>query len=74
MRPEELRPRQAGSAVAPEALDDLAGDGAGKTSVIGRRNRKVDGAGKVTGATVYTDDMALPGMLHGKILRSPHPH
>ena len=74
MRPEELRPRQAESAVAPEALDDLAGDGAGQTSVIGRRNRKVDGAGKVTGATVYTDDMSLPGMLHGKILRSPHPH
>jgi 4-hydroxybenzoyl-CoA reductase subunit alpha len=74
MRPEELRPRQAESAVAPEALDQLASEGAGATSVIGRRNRKIDGYGKVTGATVYTDDMALPGMLHGKILRSPHPH
>ncbi|MHB1170101.1 MAG: xanthine dehydrogenase family protein molybdopterin-binding subunit [Longimicrobiales bacterium] len=42
--------------------------------VIGARMRKVDGAGKVTGATVYTDDIVLPGMLHAKILRSPHPH
>src|SRR5690606_28003643 len=48
--------------------------GAAATTVIGRRHRKVDGYGKVTGATVYTDDLALPGMLHGKILRSPHPH
>jgi 4-hydroxybenzoyl-CoA reductase alpha subunit len=72
MRPEELRARQSASALAPESLDELVD--AGATSVIGRRNRKVDGAGKVTGATVYTDDMTLPGMLHGKILRSPHPH
>jgi 4-hydroxybenzoyl-CoA reductase subunit alpha len=68
VRPEELRGRQAASAVPPEELDGDA------TAVIGRRNRKVDGYGKVTGATVYTDDMVLPGMLHGKILRSPHPH
>jgi 4-hydroxybenzoyl-CoA reductase alpha subunit len=26
------------------------------------------------GATRYTDDIKLPGMLHGKILRCPHPH
>ncbi len=36
--------------------------------------RKVNSVGKVTGAAIYTDDIALPGMLHGKILRSPHPH
>ena len=29
---------------------------------------------KATGATVYTDDIAVPNMLHGRILRSPHPH
>ena len=42
--------------------------------VIGKRMRKVDGAGKATGEALYTDDLALPGMLHGKTLRSPHPH
>ncbi len=26
------------------------------------------------GATRYTDDIKLPGMLHGRILRCPHPH
>jgi 4-hydroxybenzoyl-CoA reductase subunit alpha len=74
MRPEELRPRQEQSAATPEQLGDIAAAGAGAKHVIGSRNRKVDGYGKLTGATVYTDDMALPGMLHGKILRSPHPH
>ncbi|MCH7991398.1 MAG: molybdopterin-dependent oxidoreductase [Gemmatimonadetes bacterium] len=29
---------------------------------------------KSTGRAIYTDDIALPGMLHAKILRSPHPH
>lgn len=42
--------------------------------VVGKRSRKVDAAGKATGEAQYTDDLALPGMLHGKTLRSPHPH
>jgi len=46
----------------------------GRFEVVGKRQRKVDGAGKATGETVYTDDVFLPGMLHGKTLRSPHPH
>src|SRR5262245_64264663 len=35
---------------------------------------RVDGTGKVTGVTRYADDLFLPHMLHGKLLRSPHPH
>ena len=42
--------------------------------VIGKRLRKVDAAAKATGEAVYTDDIALPGMLHGKTLRSPYAH
>ncbi len=42
--------------------------------VIGTRQRKTDGLAKSTGRARYTDDITLPGMLHGKILRSPHPH
>ncbi|MBI4466954.1 MAG: 4-hydroxybenzoyl-CoA reductase subunit alpha [Acidobacteria bacterium] len=34
----------------------------------------VDGPDKVTGRGLYTDDLALPGMLVGKILHSPHAH
>jgi 4-hydroxybenzoyl-CoA reductase alpha subunit len=41
---------------------------------IGKATPKVDGLAKATGAAVYTDDLTLPGMLHGKTLRSPHPH
>ena len=42
--------------------------------LIGKPQRKVDGLAKATGKAAYTDDISLPGMLHGKILRSPHPH
>lgn len=43
-------------------------------NVLGRRMRKTDGLEKSTGRARYTDDMTLPGMLHAKIVRSPHPH
>jgi len=42
--------------------------------VIGARARKPDAIDKATGATAYADDLTAPGMLHGRILRSPHPH
>jgi CO/xanthine dehydrogenase Mo-binding subunit len=42
--------------------------------VIGTRPIRHDGADKVTGRAKYGADYALPGMLHGKILRSPHSH
>jgi 4-hydroxybenzoyl-CoA reductase alpha subunit len=46
----------------------------GEFHVIGKRNRKVEGLAKVTGRAIYADDIALPRMLHGKLLRSPHAH
>src|SRR5665811_530294 len=42
--------------------------------LIGFPMRKIEGLAKSTGRAIYTDDIQLPGMLHGKILRSPHPH
>ena len=41
---------------------------------LGQRHRKVDAATKMTGIEKYADDIALPRMLHCKILRSPHAH
>lgn len=41
---------------------------------IGRSHRKVDAMDRMRGITRYTDDLKLPGMLHAKILRSPHAH
>ena len=41
---------------------------------IGQRIPRKDGPEKVTGRAKYTGDIRLPGMLAGRILRSPHPH
>jgi len=43
-------------------------------SVIGKRIERVDGSGKVTGQTLYIDDLKMAGMLYGKVLRSDFPH
>jgi CO/xanthine dehydrogenase Mo-binding subunit len=45
-----------------------------KHAVLGKRVIRPDAAAKVTGEAVYAEDVYLPGMLYGAILRSPHPH
>lgn len=42
--------------------------------VVGTRPVRPDGVPKVTGLARYGADYTLPGMLWGKILRSPHAH
>ena len=46
----------------------------GPYKVIGTRPVRHDGVDKVTGRALYGADIQLPGLLHGKILRSPHAH
>ncbi len=41
---------------------------------VGRRLPMVDGKEKVSGVGENIADITLPGMLHGRMLRSPHPH
>jgi CO/xanthine dehydrogenase Mo-binding subunit len=41
---------------------------------IGARTIRPDGADKVTGRAQYSADYTMPGMIWGKILRSPHAH
>ncbi|HEY2989853.1 MAG TPA: xanthine dehydrogenase family protein molybdopterin-binding subunit [Candidatus Binatia bacterium] len=41
---------------------------------IGKTFRRLDYETKVTGRAQYLADMSVPGMCHGKILRSPYPH
>lgn len=36
--------------------------------------RRADARDKVLGTALYAADLTMPGMLHGAILRSPHPH
>jgi 4-hydroxybenzoyl-CoA reductase subunit alpha len=43
-------------------------------SVVGQPLPKIDAWGKVTGDTRYADDLVLPRMAFGKLLRSPHAH
>ena len=42
--------------------------------VLGTRAPRLDGLEKVTGAAKFGADIHLPGMLHGKMLTSPHAH
>ena len=58
-------------------VDEDSGPGWGpndKHKLLNTRMTRVDGALKVTGAARYTYDQRLPGMLYGRILRSPHAH
>ena len=50
-------------------MDGTAGASPFRSPVIA-----LDGPDKVTGAARYTFDVTLPGMVHAKVLRSPHPH
>jgi 4-hydroxybenzoyl-CoA reductase subunit alpha len=43
-------------------------------SVVGQALPKIDAWAKVAGETKYADDLILPRLAHGKLLRSPHPH
>ncbi len=43
-------------------------------SVVGKSVERTDGRVKVTGKARYAGDLVAPGMLHGKILRSPVAH
>ena len=42
--------------------------------VIGTRPIRHDGVDKVTGRALYGADFTMVGLLHGKVLRSPHAH
>ena len=41
---------------------------------VGTRQVRPDGVDKVTGRAQFGADLALPGMLVGRVLRSPHAH
>lgn len=45
-----------------------------KRKYIGKRISRIDGPEKVSGRAKYSYDINRPGMLFGKILRSPHAH
>ncbi len=46
----------------------------GKRTHIGKRIKRIDGPDKVSGRAKYAYDINRPGMLFGKIVRSPYAH
>ncbi len=58
-------------------IDDEGGPGWGpndKHTLLNHHLRRVDGPLKVSGKAEYTYDKWAPGMLYGRLLRSPHAH
>ncbi|HSN20587.1 MAG TPA: molybdopterin cofactor-binding domain-containing protein, partial [Usitatibacter sp.] len=62
---EAIRDRDATATVAPKA--------AASRRIAGRSVPRTDLADKVLGHARYIHDLALPGMLHGRVLRPPSP-
>ena len=46
----------------------------GETRIVGKALPRVDAYERVSGSAVFPSDVTLPNMLHGAILRCPHPH
>lgn len=49
-------------------------DWSARNAVVGKPLPRVDAGERVEGTARYPADLSLPGMLHAKTLRSPHPH
>ena len=55
-------------------LEDSKFDPGRDLKIVGTNPIKHDGLDKVTGRARFGADVSLPGMLHGRVLRSPHAH
>nr|NIN70267.1 4-hydroxybenzoyl-CoA reductase [Anaerolineae bacterium]NIO00446.1 4-hydroxybenzoyl-CoA reductase [Anaerolineae bacterium] len=43
-------------------------------TILNTRLPRIDAPAKATGQAIFTDDIAMPGMLYGAILQSPLAH
>src|SRR5206468_950828 len=66
--------RAPAGARAPETRRDAEPVGAPPLRVVGHSVPRIDGGEKVTGRARYVTDLAMPGMAHAKVLRSPYAH
>lgn len=57
--------------LACEATGDVRPKPAGRRTLIGANVPRIDLVAKVTGAPVYVQDLRIPGMLHGRVVRPP---
>ncbi len=63
-------PRQA----APAAAGTRRYAWPDRPTLLGTSVKRLDGPDKVTGRARYTYDINRPGMIYGRMVRSPHPH
>src|SRR5262245_17163314 len=73
------RPSAAGSQAGSRAVlefrkDYFQDERDDRLNEVGQPRQRQDMLGHVTGRTRYFDDHAFEGLLHLKVLRSPHPH
>src|SRR5919198_107626 len=54
-----------------EAIAKVAPKPASNYKIVGQSVRRLDIPAKVTGGVAYVQDMRLPGMLHGRVVRPP---
>ena len=59
--------------VSVSDADPKPWDGKDELKYIGKKIPRIDGVFKTTGRAKYTYDIQVPGMLFGKIIRSPYP-
>jgi len=69
-----LQPPPAGRGGAAPVPADPKFAWPAERTVLGTPVKRLDGPDKVTGRARYTFDITRPGMLYGRIVRSPHPH
>src|SRR5579859_7417456 len=55
-------------------VESIQAAAADRKSHVAAEDERLDGPGKVSGATRYAADLTRPGMLWARTLRSPHPH
>ncbi len=51
-----------------------AADSGSAASVVGNPRPLLDAGDRASGRAAFVEDLRFPGMLHGRFLRSPHPH
>jgi len=69
---DKLNQQPAAPAAAPGGANKYAWPE--KTTLMNTHIKRLDGPDKVTGRAKYTYDVSRPGMIYGKIVRSPYPH
>ena len=66
--------RSTQSSLSTQSKAFSAGSAVSALAVVGRATPRIDAVERVSGKATYTGDIALPGMLYARVLRSPHPH